>query len=38
VKVLAVSSFLDLLASFIPIMTAPSFENLQVIASGWIMA
>ena len=34
---LVVSSFLDLLASFIPIMTAPSFENLQVIASGWIM-
>ncbi len=34
---LVVSSFLDLLASFIPIMTAPSFENLQVIASSWIM-
>lgn len=32
-----VSSFLDVLASLIPTMTAPSFANLQVIASGWIL-
>ena len=34
---LVVLSFLDLLTSFIRNLNALSFENLQVIASGWIM-
>lgn len=33
-----VSSFVDLLASFIPVMTSPSFDNFVVIASGWILS
>lgn len=33
-----VSSFSALLASFIPLMTAPTFENLKVIASGWVLS
>lgn len=33
----AVSSFLALMASFMPLMTAPSFQNFVLLASGWIM-
>lgn len=33
-----VSSFSALLASFIPLMTAPTFENLKLIASGWVLS
>ena len=33
-----VSSFSALLASFIPLRTAPTFENLKVIASGWVLS
>jgi len=31
-----VSSFEALLAGFLPLLTAPSFENLKVIARGWV--
>lgn len=33
-----VSSFGALLASFASVMTAPTFENFHVIASGWILS
>lgn len=32
-----VSSFVALMASFIPLMTAPSFQNFVMLTSGWIM-
>ncbi len=35
---LVVSSFLELLASLSSLMTAPSFENFKVIASGWVLS
>lgn len=33
-----VDSFLGLLQSLVPIMTAPSFNNLCVVVTGWIFA
>ena len=33
-----VSSFSALLASFIPLMTRPTFENLKVLSSGWVLS
>ena len=33
-----VSSFSILLSSFAPLMTSPTFENLAVIASGWVLS
>ena len=32
-----VSSFGELLASFFPLMTAPSSQNFVTVASGWIL-
>lgn len=34
----AVSSFVDLLASFSPLMTIPTYQNFVVIATGWVFA
>ena len=34
---LAVSSFLELLASLLPAMTSPTFGNFRVLASGWVL-
>ena len=33
-----VSSFVSLLATFAPLMTPSSFENFQVLASGWVLS
>lgn len=33
-----VSSFVELLTSLVPVMTAPSFQNLSTIAAGWVFA
>lgn len=33
-----VSSFTTLLATFAPLMTPSSFENFQVLASGWVLS
>jgi len=33
-----VSSFLSLLATFAPLMTPTSFDNFQVLASGWVLS
>lgn len=33
-----VSSFASLLATFAPLMTPSSFENFQVLASGWVLS
>ena len=34
----AVSSFVSLLASFASLMTSASFENFKVLANGWVLS